>query len=41
MEAEIRLKKYQLNKYGTCFQCGEIIAKDCKAICINCGYADS
>ena len=41
MKAEVMLKEYQLKKYGKCFQCGEMIQKSCKAVCINCGYKDS
>ena len=41
MNPEVRLKEYQLNKYGKCFQCGADIIKDCKAICMNCGYKDT
>ena len=41
MNPEIRLKEYQLKKYGKCFQCGADIIKDCKATCMNCGYKDT
>ena len=27
-------------KFGKCFQCGENIARNCKAVCANCGYKD-
>ena len=40
MNPETRLRQYQLNKYGKCFQCGADIIKDCKAVCSNCGYKD-
>ena len=38
MEAEAKLKEYQLKKYGKCFQCGEIVPKLCNIRCLNCGY---
>ena len=41
LSPERNLKKYQLKKYGLCFQCGESIEKNCKAVCLNCGYKDS
>ena len=41
MNPEIKLKEYQLKKYGKCFQCGTDMIKDCKAICMNCGYKDT
>ena len=31
LSPERNLKKYQLKKYGKCFQCGADIIKDCKA----------
>ena len=41
LSPERKLKEYQLKKYGACFQCGEAIERNCKAVCINCGYKDS
>ena len=41
MNPEIELKKYQLRKFGKCFQCKEEMPRDCKAVCQNCGYKDT
>lgn len=40
-DQEIKLKEYQMRKFGKCFQCGENIVRDCKAVCANCGYQDT
>ena len=37
-KSEVNLKKYQLRKFGKCFQCLEPVPRDCNARCNNCGY---